>query len=525
MKLNLPVTQKEQSLDPDALLISTTDPKGIITGVNREFEQASGYSSDELLGKNHNLIRHPDMPPAAFADLWQTLKQGKPWIGIVKNRSKSGDHYWVDAYVAPVSDGDQVVGYQSVRVPADRMRVKRAERLYQALRKGAVPLLLRWCPGYAVQLFTASSALLTAFVLTLLASGAVRFSGALVGSFTLLLFLAAAVARFMSLPIEREARIARKVADNPVMQLVYAGRRDEIGQITGTMQLLLAQLRTLTGRVEAVAKHLATAAEQTADAAGATAHGMDRQAREVESLATAINEMTATINDIAQNAALAAESSQVADRQAKDGALVATEALGGIEVLMRDIDNAAGVVAELGRRSELIGGVLDTIRGIAEQTNLLALNAAIEAARAGEQGRGFAVVADEVRSLANRSQQATGEIRATIEELQAGARDAVHAMNAARGKAQEGSGYVESAAEALGAIAGAVAVISDMNLQIAAAVEQQSQVAEEVNRNIVRIREETEAAAEAARHTSRVSDNVGGVVTELRSVVRQCGNG
>lgn len=522
MKLNLPVTQHEQVLEPGAMLSSTTDLKGIITDANRAFEHISGYSRDELVGRNHNIVRHPDMPKAAFEDLWNTLKQNKPWMGIVKNRTKSGDHYWVDAYVAPLTEGGNVVGYQSVRIAADRQRITRAERLYRKLLRGTVPLLLRWSPGYATQLFGAFGGLLAAFAALLLASGALEFSAMLVAGFTVALVLAAGTARFMSLPIQREAKHARAVVDNPVMQLVYTGRRDEIGQIASAVQVLQAQLRTLTTRVNDVVVQLTATAAQMADAAGATEHGMARQVRDVESLATAVHEMATTINDIARNAALAADASREADREATHGAQLATEAIGGTEVLLRDLDAAASVVTAVGSKSESITGILETIHAIAEQTNLLALNAAIEAARAGEQGRGFAVVADEVRNLANRSQRATGEIRATIEELQAGAREAVHAMNAARSKAQEGSECVERAAESLAAIAGAVSVITDMNLQIAAAVEEQSQVAEEVNRGIVRIRDESDAASEAARHAARASDNVSDTVVQLESVLRQC---
>ncbi|MGE0079855.1 MAG: methyl-accepting chemotaxis protein [Thiohalomonadaceae bacterium] len=523
MKLNLPVTQREQTLEPGTLLVSTTDTKGIITEANAAFSRVSGFSHEELLGRNHNLVRHPDMPPAAFEDLWNTLKRGLPWMGIVKNRAKNGDHYWVDAYVAPITENGKVTGYQSVRIPADRVRIRRAENLYRRLLEGKVPLLLRWMPDYALQLFGAFGGVLTAFAGLLLASGALEFSAALAACFTAALVLAAGAARFMSGPVQREARLARAVVDNPVMPLVYTGRRDEIGQIAAAVHMLQARLRTLTARVGEVGGQLTATAEQMADTAGATEKGMARQAGDVDAMATAVHEMATTINDVARNAAQAAEASREADREAKQGARVASEALGGIDVLMRNLNAAAGVVTAVGTRSESITGVLETIRAIAEQTNLLALNAAIEAARAGAQGRGFAVVADEVRSLANRSQQATGEIRATIEELQAGARDAVRAMEAARVQAQEGSDHVKRAADSLAAIAGAVSQITDMNLQIAAAVEQQSQVAEEVNRGIVRIRDEAETAAEAARHAAHTSSKVTAIVGELESVLRQSG--
>ena len=226
-----------------------------------------------------------------------------------------------------------------------------------------------------------------------------------------------------------------------------------------------------------------------------------------------MNEMNATVQEVANNAARTAEASSDAKIESTNGALVSTDALGGIAMLMMEIDGAGGVIQKLDADSANIGMVLDVIKGIAEQTNLLALNAAIEAAR------GFAVVADEVRTLASRSQQSAEEIEAMIAKLQAGAREAVQAMEGSRTKAQESEEQVEAAAESLGMIAGEVSTINDMNNQIATAAGEQTAVAEEINHNISTITEVANQTADGARHSAQVSEELVQLAADLESLV------
>ena len=220
-------------------------------------------------------------------------------------------------------------------------------------------------------------------------------------------------------------------------------------------------------------------------------------------------------------AADASQAAQTADGEAKSGALVATEAIGGIESLVAEVDSAAKVIRNLEQESENIGSVLDVIRGIAEQTNLLALNAAIEAARAGEQGRGFAVVADEVRTLASRTQQSTQEIQDMILRLQSGAGNAVKVMEGAQKKAQESSDLVEKAAESLGMIAGSISAINDMNTMIASAAEEQSAVAGEMQSNMNNIREVADRSAEGAQQTAQASEELARLAAEQQALMAQ----
>ncbi|VAW83240.1 Methyl-accepting chemotaxis sensor/transducer protein, partial [hydrothermal vent metagenome] len=236
---------------------------------------------------------------------------------------------------------------------------------------------------------------------------------------------------------------------------------------------------------------------------------------------SAMDEMTSTVQEVARNAAEASKAAKNADGDAKSGALVASEAIGGIDSLLGGVNAAAQVIRNLEKESENIGSVLDVIRGIAEQTNLLALNAAIEAARAGEQGRGFAVVADEVRTLASRTQQSTQEIHDMIQRLQDGAVNAVKVMEGAQGQAQNSSDLVEKAAESLAAIAGAVSNINDMNTMIASAAEEQSAVAAEMQANMNNIREVSDRSAEGAQQTAQASEELARLATEQQALMAQ----
>ena len=234
-----------------------------------------------------------------------------------------------------------------------------------------------------------------------------------------------------------------------------------------------------------------------------------------------MNEMSATVQEVAQHASQTAAASSGADEQSKAGVTLATEALDGIDGLIREIEQAAQVIKQVETDATSIGMVLGVINGIAEQTNLLALNAAIEAARAGEQGRGFAVVADEVRTLASRTQKSTGDIQATIEQLQTGVRNAVKVMQDAQERANAGSTCVAKAAQSLNGIAGEVGTINDMNMQIATAAEEQSAVAEEINRNITTISTIADTTAADAQQTSQISDELVHLAAELNRLVGQ----
>jgi methyl-accepting chemotaxis protein len=315
--------------------------------------------------------------------------------------------------------------------------------------------------------------------------------------------------------------VAHAISQNDITRQCVIRSDDMIGEIISAFNHMGENLRSMIGQISGATTQLAAAAEETSTVTDETSRGVQEQQSEIDSIASAMNEMTATVQEVARNASEASIAAKAADEEAQNGALAATEAIGSIDPLLKEVDSASQVIRNLEQESENIGSVLDVIRGIAEQTNLLALNAAIEAARAGEQGRGFAVVADEVRTLASRTQQSTQEIQDMISRLQDGAGNAVKVMEGAQARAQNSSDSVEKAAESLAAIAGSVSAINDMNTMIASAAEEQSAVAAEMQSNMNNIREVADRSADGARQTAQASEELARLAAEQQGLMAQ----
>jgi len=291
--------------------------------------------------------------------------------------------------------------------------------------------------------------------------------------------------------------------------------RDELSELGRVFNRFLSKLQTMLGQVVATGGQLKEATGKLTELSVATKYSMNQQESKIEQVATAMNEMTATVQEVARHAGEASTSAQAADEEANQGRVTVNEVVRVINALAEEVERTSDTIRTLEEDTVQIGGVLDVIRGIAEQTNLLALNAAIEAARAGEQGRGFAVVADEVRTLASRTQDSTEEIQNMIERLQEGARQAVAAMSRGQEKTAEAVDTVRSADTALQAITTAVATIAQMNTQIATAADEQSSVAEDINENITGISTLAIDAAQSAEHTAASSQELASVAGEL----------
>ncbi|MFM1713383.1 methyl-accepting chemotaxis protein [Aeromonas salmonicida] len=445
---------------PDHLsLISTTDPASHITYANQHFCEVAGYNAAEMEGVPHNLVRHPDMPKAAFADMWQRLRQGKSWMGLVKNRAKSGSFYWVNAYVTPIlNDQRQIIEYQSVRTRPSEQDIAWAEQLYARIRAGkALPWLSRLTlePGQ-LTLLLSGTALLA--LLTALATG-----NPLWGVPGAAALLAQMIHGWqLQQRLNRLATTAGEEMGTPLCQVLYTKRRDTLAALELALRMKRAELKAVVGRSADTNQQILQAAEDDRGNIQTIDTHLQQQRAQSEQLAAAITQMSQSIRDVA-------------------------------------------------------GGILAVISQIADQTNLLSLNAAIEAARAGEQGRGFAVVADEIRALAQKTRSSTGEIHEMIQALQQTTRQLADGMTQGAQTSERCQQHVSTTAEVLNQINRMLTQVTHTSDEIAQAVSQQADVTSTLDHGIHQIHQ---LASHTADNSRRALDGITLLVERLHALSR-----
>lgn len=512
MKNNRCTTNNERKFSANNKLISVTDLQGNIQDCNDDFVEISGYARDELIGQPHSIVRHPDMPAEAFRVMWAHLKQGKPWMGLVKNRCKNGDFYWVDAYVTPITDKGQVVGYESVRSCPKRDDITRAEKLYAQVNQGKTPSKLTSLSPENIFLILT---VIATFILFLSAG----WSSIQIPLLAIAFIYAAWVTYSKNATINHLNAMLKNSFSHPLAAQTYSDSSGDVGLLQVAILSQIAHLGTVIARIETAALRVARESDRGYQQTVKTAQEIEKQQAETFQVATAMNQMATTITEVSRHVSDTASHAGIANDLAVNGNKVAEITHQSIQKLNETVSDISISVSQLSDQTALIAKAAQHIEQIADQTNLLALNAAIEAARAGEQGRGFAVVADEVRNLAKRTQESTRDIYGIVHELTASAEVAVNTAKLGTDAAEEGLERVQESTSMLNGIFDAVGEITNMSTQMAAAVEEQAHVAEDINRQVVSISELASACADSSSETTESMTLVKSISDELHELV------
>ncbi|SHO57409.1 methyl-accepting chemotaxis protein [Vibrio quintilis] len=469
--------------DKDSL-ISTTSPSSHITYCNEDFCQISGFREEELLDKPHNVIRHPDMPKAAFEQLWDYIQSGKSWMGMVKNKCKEqGNYYWVSAFVTPIRNAKgEVYEYQSIRTQPSDEQISRATSLYAKMRQNKASVKrFSWLTCTAGLIILQFIILLTGF-LNLFPSALILGTSSLV-----MLLLTGTLFRLKS-RLSKIQQQAKNHYDNPLMEQPYTGYCDDLSSVELALLMKKAELRAVTARAGETSEKLLISAEDERANRQVMAQKLDEQTTATEAMSVSTDQMLHSIDDVSNQAKQSSSFAQDAEQMAAVGINTIQETVKTTENLSHILNDSRKALEKLHTDVDGIQAILGLIQEVAEQTNLLALNAAIEAARAGEAGRGFAVVADEVRGLSEKTSNSVDEIRSKIEILQNTVQQATHHMQSGQETSENCVNMSYQSNEAFQAIVNDLKAISEQSTNTSHAIVEQVQVTQGISEHVHRMK-------------------------------------
>ncbi|HBV20622.1 MAG TPA: chemotaxis protein [Nitrosomonas sp.] len=520
MRVNLPVTNTEYSLADDTLILSTTDSKGRITYVNQQFIEVSGFSKEELLGKAHNIVRHPDMPPEAFADLWNILKSGKPWTGLIKNRRKNGDYYWVIGNATPLIENGNVVGYLSVRTKPSRQVIEQTVPIYQQILDGTAKnlkikngsIVQTGFSGIVASLLRmtiekrVAMALSLPMLLLLSAAVAGWWSAAqpaampwlnnfiLIASVSGVLatgFMISDITRRVLNPLREAISLANVLASGDLNAQFSAKYSDEFRELFQALNQMGINLKATILDVRNCAETVRQAASEIAAGNQDLSQRTEEQASSLEETSASMEELASTVKQNVDNAQRADQLTDNASKIAAKGGHMMTDVMGTMNLINNSSKN--------------IVGITNVIDGIAFQTNILALNAAVEAARAGEQGRGFAVVASEVRNLAQRSATAAKEIKKLIDNSVL--------------QIDSGTKLVNKVGNTMQEILSSINNVTEIMAEISAASREQGSGIEQINQAVAQMDEVTQQNAALVEEAAASAESLENQANEVTSAI------
>ncbi|RLV60710.1 PAS domain S-box protein [Parashewanella curva] len=469
-------------------LLSTTDLDSRITYANQDFVAVSGYSYEELIDKPHSIVRHSDMPKKAFENMWLTIKEGHNWMGMVKNRCKNGDYYWVNAFVSPVKQQGKTVEYQSVRTQLEPELKKRAAECYQKLQKGSVSLP-QWSLSlvHKIGLIWGMSLLM---VFAGLSSKSVVIQWGISGLGVISGFIGL---WWLKERLKGLMKLSSEVHDNKIGQYLYSGTIDELSHLELSLRMRKAETLAIVGRIQDSGEKLQKSILVQDDQNQQNLTNLAEQNDNLSQVAMSVCQMSEAISEVAENTVDTAMHIEESIGKLVDTQTALSISQESSNKITQLLECSQSSIANLDELCGKIDSVLNVIDSLAEQTNLLALNAAIEAARAGEAGRGFAVVADEVRMLANRSQTSAKEIQEIINGLKQTTAVAVAQMQHSQSMILESTQSEKALKDTLLKMNTALKQVHNMGQQTAVAAEQQSQAMLQVQENMDAIKLNTEA--------------------------------